>query len=319
MAPRFLRRLFSCCCPKVEDDDLERCIRPGSRTNYTDWNLPSSSARQPDASVSWPESSSDIVHDHLPSISASKSVRRPDASVSRPKGKSSITHKNLPSISARNPEPSVRRPDASVSRPKGKSSITHENLPSIKTCTSYRRPEVNSINISVNKLKDITNTDAGISRRNASINKPVAAVHKLLPVVDKPTVFDSPTAEIIVTTEQLPSRRETLESEYRGHPTLNFRFITSDLDQVITNDGADPDRPVIDLHGMTVREAKEWTRFFLRHHQKLRTEAIEVVTGRGNNSAEGKAKIKPAIEEYLDETGLAFQETNKGGRYLVWL
>ncbi|ROT72230.1 Smr domain protein [Penaeus vannamei] len=103
--------------------------------------------------------------------------------------------------------------------------------------------------------------------------------------------------------------RETLQSKYTGHPALNLHFGFRDLEDIIQHRS----RPVLDLHGMTVREAKVWVEFFLHLHQQSGTKVIEVVTGRGNNSADGKPKIKPAVEELLDDLELQFREMHKGG------
>ncbi|XP_063584975.1 uncharacterized protein LOC134762455 [Penaeus indicus] len=112
------------------------------------------------------------------------------------------------------------------------------------------------------------------------------------------------------------TKREILASKYRGHPSLSLHFGSRDLEEVIKDNGG---RPLLDLHGMTVREAKEWVEYFINLHEDLGTDSINVVTGRGNNSADGKAKIKPAIEKLLGELGLQYREMNKGGSFWVQL
>ncbi|XP_042862895.1 uncharacterized protein LOC122247579 isoform X2 [Penaeus japonicus] len=126
--------------------------------------------------------------------------------------------------------------------------------------------------------------------------------------------FDPP---IFVIPCQPDSSSRPLRKEYSGHPTLTLHHGARNFNQVIKerNGGM----PSLDLHGMTVREAKDWTEFFISHHEDKGTEVVSVITGRGNNSVDGKAKIRPVIERLLCDLGLDYRVVNKGGCLTVWL
>ncbi|KAG8724636.1 hypothetical protein FRC09_016394 [Ceratobasidium sp. 395] len=70
----------------------------------------------------------------------------------------------------------------------------------------------------------------------------------------------------------------------------------------------------IDLHGLFVNEALVYTQ---GHIDRCRQEAVaetKIITGRGNNSKDGVAKIKPAVEGLLVREGLSdrFRWENEG-------
>ncbi|XP_029182710.2 NEDD4-binding protein 2-like isoform X1 [Acropora millepora] len=95
----------------------------------------------------------------------------------------------------------------------------------------------------------------------------------------------------------------------------NERAAALILDQ--TNVGRDEN--TIDLHGLHVSEAIEALRNFLSEKSdptcspsKRGGKVISVITGRGNNSRGGKARIKPAILEYLKESNYRYSEPRPG-------
>ena len=55
----------------------------------------------------------------------------------------------------------------------------------------------------------------------------------------------------------------------------------------------------IDLHYLTVAEAQSISIAFLKHHEKLRTSSIRIITGRGNHSTGGICKLSSAIWNLL--------------------
>ncbi|KAF9356879.1 hypothetical protein BGX26_004604 [Mortierella sp. AD094] len=57
----------------------------------------------------------------------------------------------------------------------------------------------------------------------------------------------------------------------------------------------------IDLHGLKVREALEITRERLAKFIKYKETNLIIIVGRGNNSINGIAKIKPAVIELVSE------------------
>ncbi|XP_015770243.1 PREDICTED: NEDD4-binding protein 2-like [Acropora digitifera] len=95
----------------------------------------------------------------------------------------------------------------------------------------------------------------------------------------------------------------------------NARAAALILDQ--TNVGRDEN--TIDLHGLHVSEAIEALRNFLSEKSdpncspsKRGGKVISVITGRGNKSRGGKARIKPAILEYLKESNYRYSEPRPG-------
>lgn len=86
---------------------------------------------------------------------------------------------------------------------------------------------------------------------------------------------------------------------------------------VFVQNNADSQGNEIDLHGLYVNEAK-WV-LQKRIAQALRTNQsnLEVIVGKGNHSANGVAKLKPAIDELCSEAGLNHYIDNKNTGVLV--
>ncbi|KAF9583513.1 hypothetical protein BGW38_009294 [Lunasporangiospora selenospora] len=57
----------------------------------------------------------------------------------------------------------------------------------------------------------------------------------------------------------------------------------------------------LDLHGLLVREALEVTRERLDKFTRNKEKELTIIVGRGNNSMNGVAKIKPAVTELVQE------------------
>ncbi len=77
----------------------------------------------------------------------------------------------------------------------------------------------------------------------------------------------------------------------------------------------------LDLHGLTIQEAYETTKRFLRFHQKRGSLKVHVITGKGFNSP---GLIKKEIEFWLetpDFRGLisSYEWKNGGGSLLIML
>ncbi|KAB5590530.1 Smr domain-containing protein C11H11,03c [Ceratobasidium theobromae] len=70
----------------------------------------------------------------------------------------------------------------------------------------------------------------------------------------------------------------------------------------------------IDLHGLFVNEALVYTENHLERCREERITRTSIITGRGNNSKDGVAKIKPAVEGLLIREGLEgkFHWENEG-------
>ncbi|CAE6344401.1 unnamed protein product [Rhizoctonia solani] len=70
----------------------------------------------------------------------------------------------------------------------------------------------------------------------------------------------------------------------------------------------------IDLHGLFVNEALVYTQNHLDMCRQAGVTQTSIITGRGNNSKDGVAKIKPAVEGLLVREGLGdrFEWLNEG-------
>lgn len=74
-------------------------------------------------------------------------------------------------------------------------------------------------------------------------------------------------------------------------------------------------RVKIDLHHLHVREAKEYVERHLDLCRRARLARTEIISGRGNHSAGGIAKIRPAMMELLEgqqDVQVDEHETNPG-------
>jgi len=80
----------------------------------------------------------------------------------------------------------------------------------------------------------------------------------------------------------------------------------------------------VDLHGLHVSEALDVVETVITLKQKERertgpeAKVVTFITGVGKHSIGGKAKIRPALIEYLKDYGLKFTET-RSGVFLVYV
>ena len=78
----------------------------------------------------------------------------------------------------------------------------------------------------------------------------------------------------------------------------------------------DPNR--LDLHYLHISEALKAAKLFLTERQQLLVAKkvacvkVTIITGRGNHSHGGQARLKPAIKEFLQSKGFSFHEENSG-------
>ncbi|SCU93593.1 LANO_0E04302g1_1 [Lachancea nothofagi CBS 11611] len=105
----------------------------------------------------------------------------------------------------------------------------------------------------------------------------------------------------------------------RAKEQLNVaeKFNMQAAEYVFTQNNADSDSDEIDLHGLYTKEAqwimqKRIAVAVANHESKL-----EVIVGKGLHSANGIAKIKPAIEELCQQANLASYVDRKNSGVLV--
>lgn len=56
---------------------------------------------------------------------------------------------------------------------------------------------------------------------------------------------------------------------------------------------------IIDLHHLTVPEAQSITCAFLLHHESIKTNSVQIITGKGNHSQGGSCKLSASIWNLL--------------------
>ncbi|KAF9278320.1 hypothetical protein BGZ88_000634 [Linnemannia elongata] len=74
----------------------------------------------------------------------------------------------------------------------------------------------------------------------------------------------------------------------------------------------------LDLHGLKVREALDITRERLTKFVKNKEPNLIIIVGRGNNSINGVAKIKPAVTELVNEFHIK-ATPNKPNQGCIWI
>ncbi|KAF9133143.1 hypothetical protein BGW39_010472 [Mortierella sp. 14UC] len=89
-------------------------------------------------------------------------------------------------------------------------------------------------------------------------------------------------------------------------------------DMVFKRNNASRPANELDLHGLKVREALEITRERLNRFVKNREPNLIIIVGRGNNSLNGVAKIKPAVTELVTEFHIK-ATPNKPNQGCIWI
>ncbi|KAI9008306.1 hypothetical protein BC832DRAFT_418514 [Gaertneriomyces semiglobifer] len=76
----------------------------------------------------------------------------------------------------------------------------------------------------------------------------------------------------------------------------------------------------IDLHGLHVKEAIAFLEDHIRKCKRDGTKRVEIITGRGRNSIDGIAKIKPAVQELIERERIrAYPSKTNPGRIIIEL
>ncbi len=71
----------------------------------------------------------------------------------------------------------------------------------------------------------------------------------------------------------------------------------------------------LDLHGFVIAEAEEEVREFLDNAKIKNYKTVRIITGKGINSPDGHARLKPWLEDYLSHRHYSFQSAkiSEGG------
>ncbi|HRH22144.1 MAG TPA: Smr/MutS family protein [bacterium] len=71
----------------------------------------------------------------------------------------------------------------------------------------------------------------------------------------------------------------------------------------------------LDLHGYTIDEAEELVIDFLNKAKASNYQQVRIITGKGINSPDGRARLKPWLEAYLSARRYRFMaaKVNEGG------
>lgn len=75
----------------------------------------------------------------------------------------------------------------------------------------------------------------------------------------------------------------------------------------------------LDLHGYTIDESEELVASFLSHAKASRYQRVRIITGKGVNSPDGRARLKPWLEAYLAARRYSFMpaKITEGGEGAV--
>ena len=83
------------------------------------------------------------------------------------------------------------------------------------------------------------------------------------------------------------------------------------------NDGTRGGMEETDLHGAEVGVATDKVTRVLSAVSELKMSALKVIYGQGKNSEMGRAKVGPAVREFLAGQHIAFTEAQDGGSLIV--
>lgn len=73
---------------------------------------------------------------------------------------------------------------------------------------------------------------------------------------------------------------------------------------------------ILDLHGLTVEQAREQ---LLKLVSDSSNKNIRIITGKGNHSANGIAKIQLEVKDFLNKQGISWKygKVNEGGEGVI--
>jgi DNA-nicking Smr family endonuclease len=85
--------------------------------------------------------------------------------------------------------------------------------------------------------------------------------------------------------------------------------------------------PILDLHGLGVRDALEETERFLRHAQATDAPVVRIVYGKGHGSPGGRGVLRDVVPRWLDREGHQWVEryqrvpdaSGADGAVMVWV
>lgn len=101
-------------------------------------------------------------------------------------------------------------------------------------------------------------------------------------------------------------------SESRRYAELYKKCNQQAALQIIEEKNAYQDERTIDLHELHVVEALTCLESFIVENTREGRNVVQVITGRGNNSQNGKPRIKPAVVAFLKQKRYGYEEVNPG-------
>ncbi|XP_057378037.1 uncharacterized protein LOC130700002 [Daphnia carinata] len=101
-------------------------------------------------------------------------------------------------------------------------------------------------------------------------------------------------------------------SESRRYAELYKKCNQQAALQIVEEKNAYQDERTIDLHELHVVEALTCLESFIVENAREGRNVVQVITGRGNNSQNGKPRIKPAVVTFLKQKRYGYEEVNPG-------
>ncbi|KAI8949465.1 hypothetical protein F4801DRAFT_402809 [Xylaria longipes] len=110
-----------------------------------------------------------------------------------------------------------------------------------------------------------------------------------------------------------------LSNDGKAHAAEGDKLNKEAGKQIFNRVNKDRKPHTIDLHGLYVHEAVDFTTERIREDQSKGETYLHVIVGQGHHSVDHKQHIKPAIEALCENLGLEYETEENAGRIYVKL
>ncbi|OBZ67141.1 hypothetical protein A0H81_12985 [Grifola frondosa] len=113
------------------------------------------------------------------------------------------------------------------------------------------------------------------------------------------------------------ARAKELSNEGKAHQREMERLNAQASEWIFVENNKDSQSGEIDLHGLYVKEAITFTEKAIQEARGRGESKVHLIVGKGLHSANGVAKLKPAIEELMQKQGLVAELDQSNGGVLI--
>ncbi|PCH43885.1 Smr-domain-containing protein [Wolfiporia cocos MD-104 SS10] len=114
------------------------------------------------------------------------------------------------------------------------------------------------------------------------------------------------------------ARAKELSNEGKAHQSERDRLNAEASEWIFAENNRDLAPGEVDLHGLHVKEAITFTDREIKKARRRGDAKLRLIVGKGLHSPQGMAKLKPAIEEMMQENGLLAElDENNAGVLIV--